>query len=99
YVMQYLLAYLLSSQSLLQASGSSDPITPAIASNPHLPLLAGTHLRINAGFLIALACAFGVWWLLNRTTTGFEFRSVGANARASRVAGMNVERNWALVML
>jgi ABC-type uncharacterized transport system permease subunit len=59
---------------------------------------AGTYLRINAGFLIALACALGAWWLLNRTTTGFEFRSAGANASASRVAGMNVERNWALVM-
>ena len=98
YVMLYFLAYLLSSQSLMQAPGSTNAITPPIASNAHLPLLAGTHLRINAGFLIALACAFGVWWLLNRTTTGFEFRSIGANASASRVAGMNVERNWALVM-
>jgi general nucleoside transport system permease protein len=99
YVMIYLLAYLLSSPSLLQAPGSSNPITPPIASNAHLPLLAGSNLRINAGFLIALACAFGVWWLLNRTTTGFEFRSIGANASAARVAGINVERTWALVML
>jgi len=98
YVMVYFLAYLLSSHSLMQAPGGANAITLPIASNAHLPLLAGTHLRINAGFLIALACAFGVWWLLNRTTTGFEFRSIGANASASRVAGMNVERNWALVM-
>jgi simple sugar transport system permease protein len=98
YVMAYFLAYLLSSKSLMQGPGGSNNITAAIASNAHLPLLAGTHLRINAGFLIALACALGAWWLLNRTTTGFEFRSVGANASASRVAGMNVERNWALVM-
>ena len=99
YVMQYFLAYLLSSQSLLQASGSPNPITPPIASNAHLPLLFGSNLRINVGFLIALACALGVWWLLNRTTTGFEFRSVGANASAARVAGMNVERSWVLVFL
>jgi general nucleoside transport system permease protein len=99
YVMQYFLAYLLSSQSLLQAPGSPNPITLPIASNAHLPLLFGGNLRINAGFLIALACALGIWWLLNRTTTGFEFRSVGANASAARVAGMNVERSWVLVML
>jgi ABC-type uncharacterized transport system permease subunit len=99
YVMQYLLAYLLSSQSLLQASGSPNPITPAIAADAHLPLLFGAGLRINAGFLIALACALAVWWLLSRTTTGFEFRSVGANASAARVAGMKVERSWVLVML
>ncbi len=99
YVMQYLLAYLLSSQSLLQAPGSPNPITPPIQSNARLPLLAGSNLRINAGFLIALACAFGAWWLLRRTTIGFEFRSVGANASAARVAGMSVERSWSLVML
>ncbi|TVZ01308.1 ABC transporter permease [Trebonia kvetii] len=99
YVMLYLLAYLLASQSLLQAPGSSNSITPAIASNAHLPLLAGTSLRINAGFLLAIACTFAIWWLLNRTTTGFEFRSVGANASASRVAGIKVERSWVLAML
>jgi general nucleoside transport system permease protein len=98
YVMLYFLAYVLSSHSLMQAPGGSNAITLPITSNAHLPLLAGTHLRINAGFLIALAAAFAVWWLLNRTTTGFEFRSIGSNASASRVAGMNVERNWALVM-
>jgi simple sugar transport system permease protein len=98
YVMLYFLAYLLSSHSLMEAPGGSNAITLPITSNAHLPLLAGTHLRINAGFLIALVAALAVWWLLNRTTTGFEFRSIGANTRASRVAGMNVERNWTLVM-
>ena len=98
YVMLYFLAYLLSSHSLMEAPGGSNAITLPITSNAHLPLLAGTHLRINAGFLIALAAALAVWWLLNRTTTGFEFRSIGANASASRVAGMNVERNWIRVM-
>jgi len=98
YIMAYLLAYLLSYHYLMQAPGTN-PITVPIAGNAHLPLLFGSHLRINAGFLIALACAFGVWWLLYRTTTGFEFRSVGKNPNAARVAGMNVEHNWVLVML
>jgi simple sugar transport system permease protein len=99
YVMLYFLAYLLSSQSLMQASGSPNPITPPISSNAHLPLIAGSNLRINVGFLIAIACALAIWWLLGRTTTGFEFRSVGANPSAARVAGISVERSWALVML
>jgi general nucleoside transport system permease protein len=98
YIMAYFLAYLLSYHYLMQASGVN-PITSAIAGDAHLPQLFGTHLRINAGFLIALACAAGIWWLLSRTTTGFEFRSVGKNPSAARVAGMNVERNWVLVML
>jgi simple sugar transport system permease protein len=32
-------------------------------------------------------------WFLNRTTLGFELRTVGANADAARYAGMNVRRN------
>ena len=99
YIMAYFLAYLLSYHYLLQAPHTVNPITLPIAGDAHLPLLFGTHLRINAGFLVALACAAAVWWLLNRTTTGFEFRSVGKNPNAARVAGMNVERNWVLVML
>jgi ABC-type uncharacterized transport system permease subunit len=99
YIMIYFLAYLLSFPYLLQAPHNTNEISAPIAGNAHLPLLLGSHLRINAGFLIALACAAGVWWLLNRTTTGFEMRSIGKNPSAARVAGMNVERTWVLVML
>src|SRR5260370_21389737 len=66
YVMQYLLVYLLSYHYLMQAPGSSNPITPPIAGNAHLPLLFGSHLRLHAGFLIALACAAGLWSLRTR---------------------------------
>ena len=99
YIMLYFLAYLLSFPYLMQAPHTTNEISAAIAGDAHLPLLFGTHLRINAGFLVALACAAVVWWLLNRTTTGFEFRSIGKNPSAARVAGMNVERNWVLVMM
>ncbi len=99
YIMAYFLAYLLSFHYLMQAPGSSNPVSVAIAGNAHLPLLFGSHLRINAGFLVALACAAAIWWLLSRTTIGFEFRSIGKNPNAARVAGMNVEHNWVLVML
>jgi simple sugar transport system permease protein len=97
YVMAYLLSYLLG--NVMQRPGRTDLISPFIAANAHLPHIFGPSLRINAGFLVALACAFGVWWLLYRTTAGFEFRSVGKNPNAARVAGMNVERSWVLVML
>ena len=100
YVMAYLLSYLLSKPSLLEKPGANgNLISPPIAGDAHLSLLAGTHLRINAGFLLALACAAGVWWLMSRSTLGFEFRTVGANPNAARSAGMSVPRTWILVML
>jgi len=98
YVMAYFLAFLLSSTSMMEAPGNN-PVTPLIAADAQLPHLFGSNLRVNVGFLIALACAFGVWWLMNRTTVGFEMRAVGSSASAARVAGMKVERSWVLVML
>src|SRR5690242_14273765 len=97
YIMAYLLSYLLG--NVMQRPGRRALITPFIAGDAHLPHLFGSTLRINAGFLLALACALGVWWLLYRTTPGFEFRTIGKNPSAARVAGMNVERSWVLVML
>jgi general nucleoside transport system permease protein len=99
YIMAYFLAYLLSFPYLMQAPKTTNEISASIAGNAHLPHLFGPSLRINAGFLLALACAAGMWWLMTRTTTGFEFRSIGRNPSAARVAGINVERNWVLAML
>ncbi|HEU5387166.1 MAG TPA: ABC transporter permease [Streptosporangiaceae bacterium] len=97
YVMAFLLAYLLG--NVMQRPGRTDLISPFIDANAHLWRLFGGTLRINAGFILALACAFGVSWLLYRSTTGFEFRAIGKNPSAARVAGMNVERSWVMVML
>ena len=98
YVMQYFLAWILGTKAM-QRPGRTDLISPVIAGDAHLPLIAGSQLRINASFLLALAAVAGVWWLLNRSTIGFEFRSVGANASAARSAGMSVPRTWILAML
>jgi ABC-type uncharacterized transport system permease subunit len=98
YVLADFLSWILGT-SAMQRPGRTDLISPLIATDAHLPLLLGSHLRVNAGFLLALAAAAGVWWLLSRSTIGFEFRSVGANPSAARSAGMSVPRTWILAML
>ena len=63
------------------------PRTPDIQPGTELPIiLEGT--RLHAGIFIAVAAAVGVWFLLFRTTLGFEIRTVGANASAARYAGI-----------
>jgi general nucleoside transport system permease protein len=54
--------------------------------NAALPVILGRNGHL--GILLALLAAIFVWWLLYRTTWGFEVRSVGANPDASRYAGM-----------
>jgi len=99
YVMYNLLNFLLSSTNFLQQPGQSNQIAPAIQSNAVFPHVGGPPPQANVGFLVALAAVAGVAWLLSRSTLGFQFRTVGANPRAARSAGMSVERSWALVML
>jgi simple sugar transport system permease protein len=67
-----------------------DPIAPEVNLSARLPHLAGANFRLHAGILISLLAAYFVWWLLNRTTIGFRFRAVGANAAAAKTAGISV---------
>jgi ABC-type uncharacterized transport system permease subunit len=54
--------------------------------------------RLHVGLFIALFAAVGVWWLLSKTTIGFELRSVGANLNAAQYAGMSITRNIMIAM-
>lgn len=97
YVASYFLLWLLSTTPFLR-KGRQDPIAPPVKESARLPHLAGPNLRVNLGIIIALAAAAGVWWLLNRSTWGFRFRAVGANADAARTAGISVPVVTTLVM-
>ncbi|MFD1426233.1 simple sugar transport system permease protein [Kroppenstedtia sanguinis] len=55
--------------------------------------------RIHIGIFIALATALLMYYLLWRTTSGFELRAVGFNPDASEYAGMSVKRNLILSMM
>ncbi|WP_174735068.1 ABC transporter permease [Mesobacillus harenae] len=57
------------------------------------------YSRLHWGILIALACAIIMWFLLEKTTRGFELRAVGYNQHASHYAGMNVNTNIILSMV
>jgi simple sugar transport system permease protein len=54
--------------------------------------------RLHAGLFLALFAAVAVWWLLSKTTLGFELRMVGANPGAARYAGVNITRSIVLSM-
>ncbi|PFG13000.1 ABC transporter permease [Bacillus sp. es.036] len=55
--------------------------------------------RLHYGFVVAIIGAIIMWFLLWKTTTGYELRSVGFNKYASEYAGINVQRNIVLSMV
>lgn len=97
YVASYFLLWLLSTTAFLRP-GRKDPLAPEVQQNARLPHLFSSEFRANLGFIVALLAAGAVWWLLNRSTWGFRFRAVGANAAASRTAGISVARATTTVM-
>ncbi|MDQ4503631.1 ABC transporter permease [Sinomonas sp. ASV322] len=97
YVASFLLLFLLTTPAF-QRKGSTNPISPFLDEDALFPALLGPQFRIHAGFILAILVTWGVWWILNRSTIGFEFRAVGANPNAARTAGVNVGRATVLVM-
>lgn len=55
--------------------------------------------RANLGIFLALIAVAVIWYLLNKTTLGFEIRSVGLNPHASEYAGMSSKRTIILSMI
>ncbi|MEW5869042.1 MAG: ABC transporter permease [Chloroflexota bacterium] len=71
--------------------------TPLIAEGARIPVIFSGY-RFHWGFILALVMAWLVWWLLWKTTLGFEIRTAGANPDAAKYAGINVSRTIVLSM-
>jgi simple sugar transport system permease protein len=54
--------------------------------------------RLHIGLILAVLSAILVWWLLWKTSLGFELRTVGANPNAARYAGINITRSIVISM-
>jgi len=93
----FLLANYLIDGGLMLAKHVSTPRTPDIDPNARLPILI-PNTRLHFGLILALLAIPVVWFLIERTTLGFQLRSVGFNATAARANGMSVGRMLALSM-
>ena len=50
-------------------------------------------------FSLRLAMVVVMWFILEKTKTGYELKAVGFNENASEYAGMNVKKNIILSMV
>lgn len=78
-----------------RSSGNIIARTPGIEDSAALPVIGSIPL----GVVLALVVAAFVWWLIWRTTIGFELRTVGLNPSAAQYAGMSVRRVTVLAMV
>lgn len=69
--------------------------TPKVLASAQLPTIGS----IPTGIFLAVVVALVIWWLIGRTTLGFELRTVGQNPSAAQYAGISVRKITILAML
>jgi simple sugar transport system permease protein len=85
---------------LQNARQASIPVSDDVVDGAKLPVFWGDPVLqgLHVGIFIALAAVVVFWFLLNRSTIGYEVRAVGFNPEAARYSGMSVGKNYILVM-
>jgi general nucleoside transport system permease protein len=78
----------------------SIPVSADVVEGAKLPVFWGDPVLqgLHIGLFIALAAVIVFWIILNRSTMGYEVRAVGFNPEAARYSGMNVGKNYIVVM-
>ncbi len=69
--------------------------TPSVALTAVLPRILKPS-SLSVAFILAIIAAFIIFYLLRRTSLGFEMRVVGTNREAAEFAGINVSKNMIL---
>lgn len=93
--------WMLSTQ-FFQPEGRIDPISEDIAVSARLPRLLGfldrSDLSVHFGIIVAFIAAYAIYWVLFKSTIGYEFRAVGFNPHAALYGGMKVTWIYTAVM-
>lgn len=74
----------------------SDAVLPKAGLDKLLPVLG---VGANLGFILVIVVGLFIWFLINRTTFGYELRTCGANREAAKYAGINEKRSIAVSMV
>ncbi|MCL7747648.1 ABC transporter permease [Halalkalibacter alkaliphilus] len=98
YIALYTVNYLIRAYLLVPGERTETISPSASLASPFLQSLTDFS-RLHYGFIVALLGCIIMWFILWRTSKGYELRAVGFNQHASMYAGMNVQRNIVLSMV
>ena len=77
-----------------QEQGQTLARTPAVLPSATIP----KFFSLPSGFFLAVLLACGVWWIFQRTTSGFRLDTVGRNKHAAWYAGISVKHSVLIAM-
>jgi general nucleoside transport system permease protein len=90
--------YLFERGGPLQGPQEAIPRSSDVSASAELWQIWGRLPALHAGIFIALFALVVYYFLLNRTTLGFEVRAVGFNPEAARYSGISVSKNYFLAL-
>ena len=92
--------YLLGLGGPLQEHGSSVPASARFADSARLPVFwrPDPFTEVHVGVLVALLVAGLTWFLISRTSLGFQIRAVGLQPDAAQYGGMSVTKVTVVAM-
>ena len=79
------------STALFRQPDRTDPISKTVEPSAMFPRFI-PGLRVNTSLIMALILAVVIFWLVERSTRGFELNAVGLNSNAATSAGMDPNR-------
>jgi len=102
YIVLYLSTFILQDwmpESFRSSLDSSNRITENASLNMESLSTFFGGSRVNTGLFLALLGLVVVWFIMKKTTLGYEIRAVGLNPNASEYAGMSSKRTIILSMV
>jgi ABC-type uncharacterized transport system permease subunit len=102
YTVIFVMHWLLQDGPMSAPNALGTPASSPIGAGAILPIIVPdsiVHLsRLHAGVLLAIVAVVVFWFLLWRTSLGYELRAVGLGARAAAQAGIDPKRRMVMVM-
>jgi len=97
FIAMFFISYMVTGP-MKEESALNIPQTARIADTAQLMNILPPS-RLSAGIIIALLVAGFIWWLLWKTTVGYEVRAVGLNYFAAEFGGIKPNYNMFLAMM
>ncbi len=92
--------YVLSQGGLLHDHKTSNPQSPPFPESAGFPILwqPNPFTMVHLGLLVAVIGALVAWFVINRSTLGYQVRAVGLNPDAAEYGGISVTRITIIAM-
>src|SRR5699024_6554195 len=84
---------------LTEGADKTEKIFPSASLSSEWLAAFTDYSRVHYGIFIALIAAIIMWFIMDKTTIGYEIKAVGYNPQPSNYEGMNISKNMILAMV